>query len=568
MITDDDPRTTLPSREPSRPRWPWVLLAVLAVVGVGYGTAAWALAGRVPAGVEVEGVQIGHMTRESAVDRITRRLEDELSAPVPVQVGSAELELDPAASGLAVDVAGTVDDLVGFSLDPRQMWRHAAGGSRVPLKTTADEQALDAAVAGVAEQVDGEAVDGDITFAEGQPVATEAREGRVLDREAAAELLQEQWFNGPRPLELPAEIAPPAVDADAVTQAMEAFATPATAGPLTVAVGEKSVSLEPTAVAPALSMEAVDGRLEPRVDGEVLAAAALGADGNLVTAPKDASIAIQDGRPVVVPAVNGTSIDPEVLGSAALAALVTPERTASIDPVVAEPEVTTARAEALGVKEVVSSFATTHTADAGRTENLRIAARNVNGTLLLPGETFSLNGVLGERTRAKGYNEAGVIMNGRLTSDVGGGVSQMATTLFNGMFFAGLEDVEHKPHSFYISRYPEGREATVNWPNIDLKFRNNTDYGVLVESWIGGGQVHTRFWSTKVWDDVRASKSDRRNVKQPRTIVDDSEGCVSQSPNPGFDVTVTRSLVRGGSVAKTENFNTRYIPQDDVTCTG
>ncbi len=238
---------------------------------------------------------------------------------------------------------------------------------------------------------------------------------------------------------------------------------------------------------------------------------------------------------------------------------------ATVETVVAEPEVTTADAEALGVDEIVSEFATTHTDNAGRTENLRIAAAAVSGTLLLPGETFSLNETLGRRTAAKGYNEAGVIVGGRLTEALGGGVSQMSTTLFNAMFFAGLEDVVHQPHSFYISRYPEGREATLNFGSIDLKFRNDSPHGVLIDAFVSDGQVHARMWSTRVWD-IQAGKSERRNIRQPETITDTSEDCNPQSPTEGFDVTVTRTFVRDGATQRTEEFDTRYNPADRIIC--
>ena len=142
----------------------------------------------------------------------------------------------------------------------------------------------------------------------------------------------------------------------------------------------------------------------------------------------------------------------------------------------------------------------------------------------------------------------------------------MATTLFNAMFFAGLEDVEHKPHSFYISRYPEGREATVNYPTVDLKFRNDSPYGVLMETWVADGQVHARFWSTKVWDEIQAGKSERSNYRTPTTIYDPSPECVSQAAQSGFDVTVTRTFVRAGVAERTEEFNTRYIAEDRVIC--
>jgi vancomycin resistance protein YoaR len=543
-----------------------LVVAVLLLLTVGYVGAAWAMSGRVPAGVSIAGVPIGGKTRAAATDLVVEQLTDRKTAPVPVTVGSAQAELDPVAAGLSVDLAGTVDDLVGFSLDPRQMWRHLGGSSEVSPKGDVDETKLSAALAGLAKQVDAAPVEGAVRFEDGKPVPTPAEQGRALDREEAAGTLADDWFAGPRPLPLPAEVTEPAVDQAAVDAAMAEFAQPATAGPLVVLAAGREVSLEPALVTPALTMEPADGRLRPRVDGEVLRDAVLKADPEVVTPAKDAAIRLEGGRPVVVPAQDGTTIDPAALAEAAVAALPTPDRRATVQLTPAEPELTTAAANELGVREVVSSFATNLTADAGRTENIRIAARTVNGSLLLPGETFSLNDTLGPRTPAKGYNEAGVIMNGRMSRGFGGGVSQMATTLFNGMFFAGLEDVEHKPHSFYISRYPEGREATVDYPTVDLKFRNNSPHGVLIETWVSGGQVHTRFWSTKVWDDVRAAKSERRNYRQPKVIHDTSPRCTPQSPSRGWDVSVTRSFVKAGAVVKTERFVAHYIAQDHVIC--
>ena len=102
--------------------------------------------------------------------------------------------------------------------------------------------------------------------------------------------------------------------------------------------------------------------------------------------------------------------------------------------------------------------------------------------MLAPGDTFSMNGIVGERTGENGFTEGFIIADGVFKEDLGGGVSQLATTLFNAMFFAGLKDVEHRPHSFYIDRYPVGREATVVWGALDLRFQNDTPYGVLVDT--------------------------------------------------------------------------------------
>ena len=114
--------------------------------------------------------------------------------------------------------------------------------------------------------------------------------------------------------------------------------------------------------------------------------------------------------------------------------------------------------------------------------NIRKTAEIVNGAMVAPGDTFSLNGYTGPRGAAQGFVESGIILNGRADKAVGGGISQFATTLYNAAYFAGMEDVAHTPHSYYISRYPAGREATVYEGAIDLKFKNTSQYPVLIST--------------------------------------------------------------------------------------
>jgi vancomycin resistance protein YoaR len=141
------------------------------------------------------------------------------------------------------------------------------------------------------------------------------------------------------------------------------------------------------------------------------------------------------------------------------------------------------------------------------------------------------------------------------------------------MFFAGLEDVEHKPHSFYISRYPEGREATVAWGAIDLRFRNDTPYGVLIDAQVtpstpsSQGVVRVRMWSTKTWE-IESATSERYNPTQPDTRRLDTPDCYPNTGYGGFDVDVTRTFRRPGSAAveKQETFTTTYTPSDTVIC--
>ena len=134
----------------------------------------------------------------------------------------------------------------------------------------------------------------------------------------------------------------------------------------------------------------------------------------------------------------------------------------------------------LGISELIGEFTTEHPADEDRVINIQRMADIVRGAVIEPGDTFSLNSYVGERTTAKGFVPAGVIYDGVFDEDVGGGVSQFATTLFNASFFGGLDFVQYQPHSIYIDRYPFGREATVNWPTVDLRIRNPSDFPVLI----------------------------------------------------------------------------------------
>jgi vancomycin resistance protein YoaR len=157
--------------------------------------------------------------------------------------------------------------------------------------------------------------------------------------------------------------------------------------------------------------------------------------------------------------------------------------------------------------------------------------------------------------------------------ELGGGVSQIATTTFNAMFFAGLEDVQHKPHSVYISRYPEGREATVAWPSVDLRFRNDTSHGVFVTASVrkaapgGQGSATVSMWSTKTWD-ISSRKSARYAFTDPPTRYLDAPDCEASSGGPGFQVDVTRVFRRPGSVetVRTERFHTVYNPEPRLIC--
>jgi vancomycin resistance protein YoaR len=154
-------------------------------------------------------------------------------------------------------------------------------------------------------------------------------------------------------------------------------------------------------------------------------------------------------------------------------------------------------ANTLGIKEVVGQFTTQHPAGQPRVMNIHRIADLTRGVVIPPGETFSINKFVGRRTKEDGFVSAPAISDGQYVDDIGGGVSQYATTLFNAAFFGGLDIVAYKPHSIYIGRYPFGREATLAYPGVDLAIRNNTPYGVMVWPTYGASSVTVQLWSTR-----------------------------------------------------------------------
>ena len=179
---------------------------------------------------------------------------------------------------------------------------------------------------------------------------------------------------------------------------------------------------------------------------------------------------------------------------------------------------------------------------------------------------------MGERTAANGFIEGYIIKGGKFKKELGGGVSQSATTTFNAMFFAGLKDIQHQPHTLYIDRYPAGREATVAWPSLDLKFQNDTKYGVLVQAYrVKGspGPPGLDHGQDVVDQDLRQGRVDRPGAVELHHRPRHRGRLVrlrAMAPVQGFDVSYARLFYNDGKVVKRENFSWRYAPTDRVRC--
>lgn len=548
----------------SRPRRRAVLMGggVVAVLAGLYGVGYAMTGDTLPRNATVQGVAIGGMTVDAAVAKLETDLATSAVASLTIHAGGESVTRTPAELGLSVDYRASVLQAGGVkSWDPRRIWAQVTGGGAHDAVVNQDVARTTEEIKVLAGLADREASNAVIVLDGTKASVKESVDGIKVDVDAATATVKDRYLDATR-IDADATVTAPDITTDEAREAVTTVVTPALSAPVKLTVSGKKLDITPAMIAAALTFETKDSKVAVSLDGAVLndqlrpAMAKLG-----FNTPKDASFTFVNGRPKVVPSQPGIGIEPTKLVETVSAAMVkTSDRSGEATVVQQEASFTTAQAEAMGIKEVTGEFTTYFPATAYRITNIGKSAGLVNGVFLKPGDVFSMNKVLGPRTLARGWAAGGAIDGGKVVERMGGGISQTTTTTFNAIFFAGLEDIYHKPHSLYFSRYPMGREATLDWVSVDMKFRNNTKYGVLMQAYtnnppVGGkGSITVKVWSTKVYD-VKASAPVRSNIRQPGpTIQDNSAVCTPQSAMSGFTVTYNRLFYQNGKLVKTEPF--------------
>ena len=554
----------------------WLLLGLIVLFG-GLYVAGYVFTGdKVPRGTTVAGVAIGGLQPAAAEQKLSEELAAPTTEKIVVSAEGRRFRIDPADAGLSVDYVESVAQAGGGrSWHPARMWNFVAGGEEYEAVLAVDDVAMESRIAAIAKEVDRSAEEGGVTFSNGRAQAQLPRTGLEVDQGVAADAVTAAFLQEPEVVPLAVAEVKAEVTEDEVRAAMNDFGNPAVSAPVVIVLGDKNVVVRPERFATALSMENQDGALVPALDAAALMKAIEPSMKAVALQPKDATVKLVNGRPKVVQGKAGVTFDPKAITDQFLSLVVErgTNRTLRVAAIVDKPEFSEADARKLRIKEVVSSFSTSFPHADYRNTNLGRAADLISGTVLKPGETFSLNETVGERTAANGFTKGFIISDGVYKEDFGGGVSQVATTTFNAAFFAGLEDVEHKPHSFYIDRYPLGREATVAWGAVDLQFKNDTPYGILIQAGIdpstpsSSGEMSVRMWSTKYWD-IKAGVSNRYDHTDPETRYIRGDECVPNDGYQGFEVDVFRYFYKSGSgdLVRKETMHTTYTPSDDVIC--
>lgn len=543
-----------------------VIVGLLLIAGIAYTWDVIANQGKVPRATSVGGVDISSMERTAAVEKLERELGDVETKPVNVTSGEKSSQLVPAESGLTLNYQKAVDGIPDASYNPvTRLFSFVKATQEIPVAVDIDDTALDGALERVKNELSFAPKDGMLELNNGQLKVTKPVLGQTVEPDDLKNSITENWLD-PAGVEVEPVEVEPAINDDAIEAMRTGDVAKALDNPLTIN-GENNVAgtLRKDEIAQFVSIEAKDGKLELKVDtpkAQQLFEERM--DGAQVPG-QNAKISFSGDKMNVTPSVDGSIIDWEKTLKDFDKRVKGDERTWDADYKPDPAEYTTEMAEKATFNDTVSEFSTGGFSGASG-ENIRRVAAQVDGAVVNPGETFSLNGYTGPRGTAQGYVESGIIINGHSGTAVGGGISQFATTLYNAAYFAGFEDVAHTPHSYYISRYPAGREATVYEGSIDLQFKNTTNTPVRIETDFGGGKITVRFKGVKTYN-VESVNNGRWAKTDPQPMSVPGSDCSPSSGAPGFTTSDTRIIKDlGGKELSRETTTTVYDPQPIVRC--
>ncbi len=556
-------------------------IGVLALVAVAAATLFAGSPTRLPAGTTVAGLDVGGLDLAAATALLERRSDALEHQPVEFVAGGRTFSLSASQLGVRPDWRAAVRQAAsstdGFApVRGLKRVRARIFGSDVEPHVHVFPSVLRYTVGRIAAAVDRPAVDASLERRGLSFATTPARPGVRLDRTLARAAMVDALASLERdgPVRLPVARAEPRVVGDDLGEAATAART-AVSGPVTLTVGPTRFRLPRWRIAQLLELPS-GGATRVTVAGPSarrwLASLARSVDRK----PRDATFRVVSGGIELVPSRPGHTLDVDTARDAlAKAVFSTTGRNATVATSTTAPARTTQEARAMGIDEVVGSYTTTYGGTPGRLHNVQLVAGLIDGALIAPGARFSFNETTGERNAAKGFEEAPVIINGELESGIGGGVCQVSTTVFNAAFEAGLSIEKRTNHALYISHYPLGRDATVNYPDLDLVFRNDTDHWLLLRAFVSPGALTVNLYGTSPGRRVETETAPLEvEGKVPWKRIDDDtmfkgEKVVEQWGSPPRSTSVTRRVYEpDGTLLYDTTWRSYYVGEPTVVRLG
>jgi vancomycin resistance protein YoaR len=552
-------------------RWLLILTVLATLLAVLVGLAFAGSEARLAAGVEVAGVEVGGLTEREAHRLLDQRAEAVKRVPIVFTVGERQFPIKATSLGVEADWTTALRTAAneGEGFGPVRGFRRLQTrffGAEVSPPLQAYDAALEYKLDRIADEVDRDHVEAKLVRRGLSIVAVPGQNGLRLDREAAADVVVRALATFERGEQVPLPITLDPVEVGTADLAPAARrARLVVSAPVRLTSQQKAWKLPRWRLAKLLALPK-DGATALEIGGREASAWFRQLRKRVDRAPVDARFVVGSGNVRIAPHEEGVELDVSATADALLAAATRPtNRTAELVLRTAAPARTTADAEAMGIERRLGTYTTLNAGTYDRITNLRRAIDLLHGALVPPGAVFSFNERVGERTVERGFRPAPVIVRDEYEEAVGGGVSQVATTVFNAAWESGVKIVERNPHSLYISRYQLGRDATVNYPDLDLKFLNDTPNWIFVAGgWDGAGitvslygggpqrRVESSAGTQRITGPPRVRRTRDATLEKGTTVVDEAGSSSSAA-------SVERTVYNAdGSVRYDETWNTSY----------
>ena len=540
-------------------------LILTAVALILLGCYVWSIT-VVPPNTKLFGYEIGSKLSPTVYEQINIAVKDKVNDPINFQTPQGTFTVTPEQIGLELDLPATIN---GISKNIFIFLKSAIFSTEVKPTINLDENTFKIALAKVITDNTKTPINATLATQGGKVVTTEAVSGTQIDWEKTKKSLRESWLYEGRKAEVVIVYIPPAVSNEDVNKVRSNLADLAVASPITLKIGTRSIEISPEVIGTALNFVPNKEKLESKFDESVIINEISRQIPNIQTTASDATFDFPGDKVVIVPAQEGIKFKPGQLDAALSPAFRQKDnRVVNLDSAVVKPLITTESLEALGIKEQLSTFRQDFDYLPYRETNVGQAARYMDGKILKPGEIFSMNETIKERTTKNGYVKGIYIgEGGRFDFGLGGGVSIITSATWTAAFYAGLERIEQRAHSVHIARYAPGLEATVSWPKLDLKFKNNTQNNILIKAIPARDGITISMYGTKEYDRITAKFGEPYNLNNNIDVVNSYDpNCLPQDPAPGFKIVVTRQFWKNNSIVQSENLTTSYRPSDNIIC--
>ena len=540
-------------------------LILTAVALILLGCYIWSIT-VVPPNTKLFGYEIGSKLSPTVYEQINIAVKDKVNDPINFQTPQGTFTVTPEQIGLELDLPATIN---GISKNIFIFLKSAIFSTEVKPTINLDENTFKIALAKVITDNTKTPINATLATQGGKVVTTEAVSGTQIDWEKTKKSLRESWLYEGRKAEVVIVYIPPAVSNEDVNKVRSNLADLAVASPITLKIGTRSIEISPEVIGTALNFVPNKEKLESKFDETVIVNEISRLIPNIQTTASDAKFDFPGDKVVIVPAQEGIKFKPGQLDAALSPAFRQKDnRVVNLDSAVVKPLITTESLDALGIKEQLSTFRQDFDYLPYREINVGQAARYMDGKILKSGEIFSMNETIKERTTKNGYVKGIYIgEGGRFDFGLGGGVSIITSATWTAAFYAGLERIEQRAHSVHIARYAPGLEATVSWPKLDLKFKNNTQNNILIKAIPARDGITIAMYGTKEYDRITAKFGEPYNLNNNIDVVNSYDpNCLPQDPAPGFKIVVTRQFWKNNSIVQSENLTTSYRPSDNIIC--